>query len=373
MREKLYKGNEQIATLTSRKETLEEMKKSFQGYFYGVKEILKANQKGTLKNIYGTVVDIIDVPSKYVAAIDTILGGQAQHIVVPNDDVARQAIYWLKKENKGRATFLPIQSLSERAIPSSTINQLKSHQGFINIAANIVNTETQFEKVIHHLMGNVIVADTLQHANEIAKLTNRKYRIVTLEGDVVYPGGSMSGGAKRKTNQSLFTREKELTTLKEKLDNFKVRASDFTDKVIKQKNVIDELVHQQTKIEEAISVSKEDLQKAESAHHEVSINLANVLDDLTSYHLNMKQYEENMEQLKQQQIELAAKQENVKAKIIETEQTIETLTEKEQHLKDSERNTEKQLHEVQMKKVELEERKKNYEERIAQIEERIVQ
>jgi len=373
MQEKLYKGNEQIATLTSRKETLEEMKKSFQGYFYGVKEILKANQKGTLKNIYGTVVDIIDVPSKYVAAIDTILGGQAQHIVVPNDDVARQAIYWLKKENKGRATFLPIQSLSERAIPSSTINQLKSHQGFINIAANIVNTDTQFEKVIHHLMGNVIVADTLQHANEIAKLTNRRYRIVTLEGDVVYPGGSMSGGAKRQTNQSLFTREKELTALKEKLTEFKIRAKDYSDKVMKQRDFIEEMVQKQFEIEEAISVSKEELQKFQSDHHEVSINLTNTLDDLTSYHLNMKQYEENMEQYKHQQGQVVVQLDSLKEKIKATETSIEELTEKEQQLKDSERNTERQLHELQIKMAELEERKKNFEEKIAHVNDRILQ
>lgn len=373
MQEKLYKGNEQIATLTSRKETLEEMKKSFQGYFYGVKEILKANQKGILKNIYGTVVDIIDVPSNYVTAIDTILGGQAQHIVVPNDNIARETIHWLKKENKGRATFLPIQSLTERVISPSIINQLKSHKGFIDIAANLVQVEKKFEKVLYHLMGNVIVTDTLQHANEVAILTNRKYRIVTLDGDVVYPGGSMSGGAKRQKNQSLFTREKELAELNDKLANFKLRAKEYTEKVIKQRKFLEEMVEKQAVLEETISEAKGELQKLESSHHEISINLTNVLDDLTTYHLNMKRYDENMEQFQEQKLELAEKQTSLKEKIKATEIAIEELTEKEQHLKESERNTEKQLHRLQIKIAELEERKKNVEERIAHVNDRIIQ
>src|SRR5699024_9278375 len=166
----------------------------------------------------------INVEPTYVDAIDTILGSQAQHIIVPNEESARKAINWLKKEKKGRATFLPIESLVERRIPSGLLQQLKSHEGFIDVAANHVQTEEKFKRVVHHLMGNVIVTDTLANANKLATMTNRKFRVVTLDGDIVFPGGSMSGGTKKQSNQSLFTRDKELTLLNEKINDFQNRA-----------------------------------------------------------------------------------------------------------------------------------------------------
>src|SRR5690625_1652594 len=231
MQEKLYTGNEQIATLTSRKEMLEEMKENFQGFFYGVKEILQANIENRIQHIYGVVLDLIHVPEKYITVIDTVLGAQAQYVVVPNDKVARTTIQWLKKENKGRATFLPLESIKSRTIPEAVIQSLLNDQGFIGVASDLIQIEKRFKIVSEHLMGNVIVAETLQHANKIAKKTNRKYRVITLDGDIVFPGGSMSGGAKRKTNQTLFTRDREITTITDKLKRFKSRRDLFLEQI----------------------------------------------------------------------------------------------------------------------------------------------
>src|SRR5699024_1614674 len=203
MQKQLYEGNEQIAKIASRKEMLEEMKESFQGFFYGVKEILRASRDQQLHRVHGAVIDLIKVPEQYITAIDTILGAQAQYIVVPDDEVARSIIHWLKRENKGRATFLPLQSIESRTLPASIFHQIKQQSGFIGIASNLVKTEKIFRIVAQHLMGNVIVANTLEDANNMARMTNRRYRVVTLEGDVVFPGGSMSGGAKKKSKQTL--------------------------------------------------------------------------------------------------------------------------------------------------------------------------
>src|SRR5699024_10111841 len=198
MRDKLQEANETIARLTARKETLEEMRDSYQGYFFGVKEVLKAAEHKELSNIHGVVLDLIDIPKAYITAIDTVLGGQAQNIVVQNDIAARNTINWLKKENKGRATFLPLESIKERLI------QNKNQASFIEKAKSIIQTDYKYQKLVNYLLGNIIVAKTLKDANHLAKLTEKKYRIVTLDGDLVFPGGSMSGGAKRKGNQSLF-------------------------------------------------------------------------------------------------------------------------------------------------------------------------
>ncbi len=367
MQEKLYQGNEQIATLKARQETLEEMRKSFQGYFYGVKEVLKANKHGILEQIYGTVVDSIEIEPMYVEAIDTILGGQAQHIIVPNDEVARKAISWLKKEKKGRATFLPIASLTERLIPQGLLQQLKSHEGFINVAANLVHVENRFQRVVQHLMGNVIVTDTLANANKLAKMTNRKYRVVTLDGDIVYPGGSMSGGTKKQSNQSLFTRDKELSILNDKLLNFQQRAEQFTKEVMNQKEKIEQMSKQLEIKEMAIIDLKEIWQNNQTKHNEISINLNNVSDDLTSYHHHLEQFETDVTTFKEDKSHIVEQLKSLAEKITETELEIENLTAKERDLKKSERHFEDQLQQFKIKKAELEERQKNIVQRLGDI------
>src|SRR5699024_12194294 len=105
MQEKLSMGNEKIARLTSRKEMLEEMKDSYQGFYFGAKEILRAKDRGDIQNVLGAVIDLIQVPNRYMTAMETVLGAQAQYIVVEDDQAARNGIKWLKQENKeiGRA------------------------------------------------------------------------------------------------------------------------------------------------------------------------------------------------------------------------------------------------------------------------------
>jgi len=367
MQEKLYKGNEQIATLRARQETLEEMRKSFQGYFYGVKEVLKAANNNILQNIDGTVVDLINVDPSYVEAIDTILGGQAQHIIVRNEEAARKAINWLKKEKKGRATFLPIQSLVERQIPSGLLQQLKSQDGFIDVAANLVQAEDKFKRVVHHLMGNVIVTDTLANANKLAAMTNRKFRVVTLDGDIVFPGGSMSGGTKKQTNQSLFTRDKELTLLNEKINDFQNRAENFAEKVNNQKVKIEEMREKNVTLESSIIDLKDTLQHDEAKHREIAINLNIVVDDLSSYHHHQEQYDADVKSLSEEKSQLTETLLSLTEKITNTETEIQNLTEEEQEIKHSERQFSEQLQQFNINKAELDERKKNVVQRLKDI------
>src|SRR5699024_6613993 len=119
----------------------------------------------------------------------------------------------------------------------------------------------------NHLLGNVIVTEHLKAANEIAQKTNRRFRIVTLEGDMVYPGGSMSGGAKRKQNQSLFTREKELQTLTEKLIDYKQRAINFTNKVEQKKADVARLTTTLAEEEKALQHNERILQQLKEDYH----------------------------------------------------------------------------------------------------------
>lgn len=360
MRQKLYEGNEKIATVASKKEMLIEMKDSFQGYFYGVKEVLQAAKEERLQGIEGAVVDLINVPTKYMTAIDTILGAQSQYIVVPNDLVARNVIQWLKKENKGRATFLPLESIVSRKIPQQIVHSVEQYEGFLGVADQLVQVDEKYKKVVEHLMGNVLIANNLTTANDIAKVTNKKYRIVTLEGDVVYPGGSMSGGAVKKKNQSLFTREKEIISLEEKLQKYEDRRNQFIKKVNSEKERISQLENIIDKEATEIEQMKHDLQRIRSEDNEITIKLKTAKNNLATYYMTMNEFQADEQHFNKTHQEIVEKLATMQTKIAQTEQKIEHLTNEEKNVQLSEKNVEKKLQQLQINVAEREERKKNH-------------
>lgn len=362
MRSKLQEAHEKIAKLNSRKETLEEMKESYQGYFYGVKEVLKAQKTGVLSGVYGIVLDLIDVPTKYITAIDTVLGGQAQNIIVQDDASARHSINWLKKENKGRATFLPIESMNERSIPENILSTIETHSGFIGIAAHLIKTEESYIKIINYLMGNIIVSKTLKDANELAKLTNRRYRIVTLEGDVVYPGGSMSGGARKNVNQSLFTREKDLLELTEKLTEFNRRTKLYENDTNEQVHFIEDKKNQLNKVNQ----SKEDhilfISKLTKSKEEVTIRYHKLNDELLVYDMNQQQFETEKEENTLKIEENKKKLVKLSDKLDEINHEIELLTKKEEENKANHQKLNAERHQLEIRYAESDERLKHHEE-----------
>mgnify|MGYP001943736695 CR=1 FL=1 len=368
---KLYEGTEQIAKLKSRKEMLEEMKDEFHGFFYGVKEVLQAKQDKKLSGIYGAVIELIQVPDQYITAIDTVLGGQAQHIVVENDRIARDAIQWLKKEKKGRATFLPIASIKKRFLPINIRNNIKEHEGFVGIASDLVTSK--YQDVVEHLMGHIIVTKTLKDANEIAKLTDRKYRIVTLEGDVVHPGGSMTGGAQKRTNQSLFARDKEIKMLDKKLISFEKRKKQFELEVEKEKESIDLLEQEIENEEQFLSKLQIDLQQLQTTYQELEIKIASLNDQLSVYDLELQQLKRNINKIDEGKRHKAEELVKIDEKINKTQEEIDRLMELEDSFKVDQEKIEMEYQEKRIALAEQEERLKNQLEKTSSLKKRLVE
>ncbi|WP_047984909.1 chromosome segregation protein SMC [Ornithinibacillus californiensis] len=356
---KLYQGYQYIEKLKSKKEMLEEMKEDFQGFFHGVKAVLKAREDGKLSAIHGAVIELMDVPKPYITAIETVLGGQAQHIVVENDESAREAISWLKKTHSGRATFLPLGSIQPRFIPVDVLNQIQNHPGYIGIAGKLVSTNTPFQKAIDHLMGHVVIAKTLKDANDIARLLMRKYRVVTLEGDVVNPGGSMSGGAQKKANSSLFTREKDLQELTEKLEDYQIKAQEFEQQVQKQKQQITALEHQLVGIEQEIVDEQLHLQEAKSNHKELELKLASLQENLSVYDQDKKQYERDLQILEARDQELTLELNDIEQKLQYFQSQIDSLSKQELEFKENQDQLQSDFHQYQVQLAEQEERVKS--------------
>jgi len=216
------KWQQKIDSLASRRSTLLELKAGFDGFMQGVREVLKARDRNSggprLRGIRGAVAELVKVPAQYEPAIETALGGALQHIVVDDEASAREAIAYLKQRNLGRATFLPLDVIRGRSIASSELRQMEQAEGYVGIAADLIAFEDRYAEIMRSLLGNVIVADTLEHANRIAARGQYRYRVVTLEGDVVHPGGSMTGGSLSRRQASILGRQREIEELGRELD-----------------------------------------------------------------------------------------------------------------------------------------------------------
>ena len=139
-------------------------------------------------------------------AIETALGASLQHVIVDSEKDGRQAIQYLKQRGLGRATFLPLNVIKPRQIASDIKDIARNTDGFINIASDAVKVSSKYQSIVENLLGNTIIVDDLKHANDLARAIRYRTRIVTLEGDVVNPGGSMTGGGARKTKSILTKR-----------------------------------------------------------------------------------------------------------------------------------------------------------------------
>ena len=193
---------------------------------YSVKNVLN-NPK--LMGICDVVGKVIEFEEKYSDALEVSLMSAVSHIICENENNAKDAINYLKNNNLGRATFLPISVMKERNIDADTYNIIKNESGFVDMASNLVNFDTKYKNVILNLLGNIVVVDTIDNANKIAKKINNRYRIVTLTGEVVNIGGSITGGSIKKSN--ILNEKYELEEVLKKIEVSKNNISEIENKI----------------------------------------------------------------------------------------------------------------------------------------------
>ncbi len=197
----------------SRLDSLKNITERYDGYGQSIKRVMEQKDKNA--GIIGVVADIIKVEKSYEVAIETALGGSIQNIVTDNESTAKNLIGYLKQNKFGRATFLPLTTISNRG-SFQTTDALKE-EGVIGLASSLVNAEKKFDGLVEYLLGKVLVVDHIDHAILIAKKYHQSLRMVTIEGDLISPGGSMSGGA-YKNSSNLLSRRREMEDLQEKID-----------------------------------------------------------------------------------------------------------------------------------------------------------
>ncbi|MGY3749970.1 chromosome segregation protein SMC [Vagococcus acidifermentans] len=196
----------------ARQHSYRELQENYAGFYQGVRSVLTQRQE--LGGIVGAVAELMQVPKELALAIETALGGAAQHIVTEDEASARRAIAYLKRQRLGRATFLPLTTIKPRKLPQSVMQQLAGCDGFLGVASEQVTFPGQVAQIMENLLGVTLLAQNLDTANQIARQVSFRYRVVSLEGDLIHPGGSMTGGATKKSGQgNLFMQANELEEL----------------------------------------------------------------------------------------------------------------------------------------------------------------
>src|SRR5699024_1881320 len=276
----------ELAKTKSRQEMLHEMKTDFQGFYSGARHVLKASEKKELDSIQGAIIQLIDIAMQYLQAIETDLGGNAQHIITKDENSARKAIQVLKDKKLGRATFLPMSTIKPRVIPTEMLRNIEQHKDFIGIAADLISCNPKFSNIMHHVMGNVIIARHLKAANDIAKIIKNRYRIVTLEGDIVNPGGAMTGGASKRKNQSLFTREQELNQLNEALKKLRGKERQLQEQIQEKKRNIESIDSYMKDTQEISNTTNEKYENNLTTLQQIDKEYELILQELKSYELD---------------------------------------------------------------------------------------
>ena len=217
---RVYALKSSISNDTNRMNILINLQADFEGYQYAVKRLLQERQKNPVLNnaIKGVVGNIISVDAKYQTAIELALGGSIQNIVTKDEEDAKVLIQYLKDNRSGRATFLPISAVKPRTLSQSDRAYL-SAPGCLGIASELIKTDVQYKPVIESLLGATVVCDNTDNAVALAKRSHYAFRIVTLDGDIINPQGSMSGGSKKSNDSSLLGKENEIKNLKQNIQD----------------------------------------------------------------------------------------------------------------------------------------------------------
>ncbi|WP_144461396.1 chromosome segregation protein SMC [Siminovitchia fortis] len=347
----LYRDHQQQK---AKKESLETMEEDYAGYMQGVREVLKA--KGTiLQGIEGSAADLIHVPKELETGIETALGGAVQHVVVQTEADGREAISYLKKNRLGRATFLPLSIIKGKYLSPNQKEALQRHSSFLGVAADLVGCDKKYEPVIRYLLGNVVVAKDLKGAGELAKLAGYRLRVVTPAGEIINPGGSMTGGASRQKKSSLIGRKNQLEQIRKELAALE-RETTSTEMAVNDAKA--KLADYEKRMSQGKSKTKELeslLYERQSDVARLEITLKNTEEYLSLSGMEMKELAAEGESLKRQKEQIAEAIRSKEQSIRLLEEKIQGLTEKKSSQQSSKDHLLAAINQLNIQSAQLEE------------------
>ncbi|QEY34232.1 chromosome segregation protein SMC [Caproiciproducens galactitolivorans] len=250
---------------------LEELERNLEGFSQSVKVIMKGARRGTISGIHGPVSRLIKVPHQYAVAIETALGAAMQNIVVGNEQDAKRAIQLLKQRDSGRATFLPLSTIRGRELQETGLEECP---GYIGTAVSLCGCDEKYKDILNSLLGRIAVAEDLDSAVAMAKRYGYRFRIVTLDGQVVNAGGSLTGGSLVK-NAGLLSRASEI-------ERMKAQAAELQAKAQEAAAALKSATEEVSAAEASLSASKGELATAQEERFKMDAERGRTAADLTA-------------------------------------------------------------------------------------------
>ncbi|WP_448901051.1 chromosome segregation protein SMC [Eubacterium sp.] len=332
----------QMAEKSDRARVLEDLEKNMEGFSGAVKAVLKQSQSKALPGVHGTLSQLITVDNENSTAIEIALGAAMQNVVVSTESDAKRAINYLKQNNVGRATFLPISAIKPRYMEEKNLDD---NFGFVDVASNLVDCDEQYRDIVENLLGRVMVVEDIDCAIAISKRYKNRYKIVTLDGQVMNPGGSMSGGSKGKGSG-----------------------------VLSRANLIEELKAEAQKIGDELKEVQAELKKAvESANSAVAdlqgadADLRNAKEEYIRAEGDAKLISDKLQSFINQRDTMCREQENSEGRILLFNQAVENAKQEAVEIEKQMADTEAELNNVSTGAKELSSKRDEIREKTEQI------
>lgn len=214
-RQKWYDGLNAQQRLEARHESLVRLTENYDGYYQGVKRLMQ--QRDQFPGIHGAVAEMMTVSHAHQVAIETALGNALQQIIVDTTRTAKEVIQYMTKNRYGRVTLLPIETMQSRQLRPEQVTTAQQQAGFVGIGSDLVQTKDVYAKIMQNLLGTTVIMDTLDHAVQASRALQQRVRIVTLDGQVMNPGGSMTGGANKQNGNGLLAQQAETEKVQSEL------------------------------------------------------------------------------------------------------------------------------------------------------------
>ncbi len=304
IKNKINKYYHDIISLRSRHESLRNLTERYDGYGISIRKVME--KKSEVKGIIGVVSDIIKVDKKYETAIEITLGGNIQNIVTDNESTAKSMIEYLKKNKFGRATFLPVSKIRARGKVNE--NALRE-KGIIGMASDLVESDAKYQPVVDFLLGRTYVAEDIDTAIAVGKKYDETLRIVTLQGELINPGGSLSGGA-FKNQSNLLGRKRELDDIEKEIGNTNVlyqKAKEEEASLKMKRESLKEALQRYNDALQKLSLERNTvalgLKQAEEKMNEISVSFAKIKKENSELDVQIVDISENKNELYSQEEE----------------------------------------------------------------------
>lgn len=329
---------------------LDDMDKNYDGYYRSVKAILTGINRGAFKdvNVCGVIAELMDVPKGLERAMEVALGSSMQFIVTNTEEDAKVMIEYLKKYNYGRATFLPLTSIKGRGL-SKREQQALNMDGCVGIASQLIDYDEKYSDIFKYLLGRILIVKTMDEAIDIARYFSYRFKIVTLDGDVINAGGSMTGGSSSNRGTNLLSRRREvedlaleIKKLESKLVKLREEQAKLNDKLVVNTGKVNDIESQITKSNMEVAVY---IEKAQSLDNNIE-----ALDlELTDNNKEKSDIEKRRRELAIQHTSLLEGLDILKGRIGEADKQMEGWELEEQNLLKEKEEVNRKLTDVKVK------------------------